>query len=202
MKRLLGTDIAGSYTFNPTAKTIEFRGLAENITLDNILLITNVSRNIIIYNFADVNKGEQSFSNNVLTLTYDTAGAGMASSDVLQIFLDVNSGSFDTKTTSTDDQIILLRRIVKLMESQAACDPAQRQRITLDAVTNGLVNANAIPVSQTSAANLLATVSIAAGQDVRAVTNLTTLAGYDQRLYSDWARQAYNTGIRSQLTFA
>jgi hypothetical protein len=116
--------------------------------LDNILLITNVSRNIIIYNFADVNKGEQSFSNNVLTLTYDTAGAGMASSDVLQIFLDVNSGSFDTKTTSTDDQIILLRRIVKLMESQAACDPAQRQRITLDAATATA----AVTVAQATAA--------------------------------------------------
>jgi hypothetical protein len=96
------------------------------------------------------------------------------------------------------------------MESQSAVDPAQRQRITLDAVTAGLANANAIPVSQTSAANLLATVSqssagsllatvnIAAGQTL---ANLTTLAGYDQRLYSDWARQAYSAGIRSQLTF-
>jgi hypothetical protein len=195
MKRLLGTDITGSYTFNPTAKTIEFRGLAENITLDNILLITNVSRNIIIYNFADVNKGEQSFSNNVLTLTYDTAGAGMAASDVLQIFLDVNSNSFDTKKTTTDDEIAMLRRIVKLMESQAACDPAQRQRITLDAATATA----AVTVAQATAANLNTTVSMAANQTL---TNLTTLAGWNQQMFADQARQAYNTGIRSQLTFA
>jgi hypothetical protein len=41
MKKLLGTDIRGSYTFNPAARTITFSGLASNISLENILLITN-----------------------------------------------------------------------------------------------------------------------------------------------------------------
>lgn len=39
MKQLLGTDTAGSYTFNPSAKTVTFSGLARAITLSNILLI-------------------------------------------------------------------------------------------------------------------------------------------------------------------
>jgi hypothetical protein len=99
---------------------------------------------------------------------------------------------------STDEALVLLRRMVKLMEQQAAVDTAQRQRITLDAVTAALPNANPIPVSQTTAGNLNATVSIAASQTL---ANLATLAGLDQRLYTDWARASYNSGIRSALTF-
>jgi hypothetical protein len=103
---------------------------------------------------------------------------------------------------STDEALVLLRRMVKLMEQQAAVDTAQRQRITLDAVTAALPNANPIPVSQSTAGNLNATVSIAASQTLATVTNLVTLAGLDQRLYTDWARAAYNSGIRSALTFS
>jgi hypothetical protein len=73
-----------NYTFNPTAKTITFNDYS-SINLERILLITNVTRNVIIYNFADPNKGG-SVSNNVLTLNYDTTG--MASTDKLQIFYD------------------------------------------------------------------------------------------------------------------
>lgn len=103
---------------------------------------------------------------------------------------------------STDEALVLLRRMVKLMEQQAAVDTAQRQRITLDAITTALPNANPIPVSQSTAANLNATVSIAASQTLATVTNLVTLAGLDQRLYADWARTSYNSGIRSALTFS
>jgi hypothetical protein len=41
-----------TYTFNKTAKTVTFSEYA-TIKLDGILLITNVTRNIIIYNFAN-----------------------------------------------------------------------------------------------------------------------------------------------------
>lgn len=80
---------------------------------------------------------------------------------------------------SLDDEVILLRRLLKLLESQAATDTAQRQRITLDAITSGLT---------------LTTVTT--------VSNAATLAGYNQQLFADWARTAYNTGIRSGLTFS
>lgn len=100
----------------------------------------------------------------------------------------------DPASSSLDDQVVLLRRIVKLLESQAAVDTAQRQRVTLDAITAGTV----LPTVTT--VTTVATVTTVTG--VTNVTNLGTLAGYDQRLYSDWARQAYNTGIRSALTFS
>jgi len=56
-----------------------------SITLDQILLITNVTRNIIIYNFADPTKGGY-LTGNILTLSATTTS--MLSSDRLQIFID------------------------------------------------------------------------------------------------------------------
>ena len=73
------------YTFNSTNKTVTFN-TKNVINLNNILLITNVTRNIIIYNFANPSLGG-TLSNNVLTLTYNTTT--MSSSDLLQIFLDL-----------------------------------------------------------------------------------------------------------------
>lgn len=96
-----------------------------------------------------------------------------------------------TQAGSVDDQIILLRRIVKLLETSAAADPQQRQRMTLDSITTGLTLGTITTVTGVT------TVST-----VTSVTNMTQLAGYDQRLYVDWARTAYNTGIRAALTFS
>ena len=126
MKRLLGTDISGSYTFNPAEKTVTFSGLSYTLTLANILLITNVTANTIIYNFADPATGETSFNNNVLTLTYNTAS--MNSTDVLQIYLDLESYE--------ESLAALLRRMNKLLESNAVVDNKLRQRVVLEAVGN------------------------------------------------------------------
>lgn len=56
-----------------------------SIILDQILLITNVTSNTIIYNFADPTKGGY-LTGNVLTLSASTTS--MLSSDSLQIFID------------------------------------------------------------------------------------------------------------------
>jgi hypothetical protein len=60
--------------------------------LNSLLLITNVTRNLIIYNFADPSLGATRSYNTTtdlttFTLTYDTSAA-MASSDILQIYID------------------------------------------------------------------------------------------------------------------
>jgi hypothetical protein len=124
MKQLLATDTPGSYTFDKTAKTVTFSGLRQSITLANILLITNVTANTIIYNFADSTKGAVSFNNNILTLDYDTSA--MANTDVLQIFLDLPSNE-----ESLHD---LLRRMNKLLESNATIDLYQRQKVVVEAI--------------------------------------------------------------------
>jgi hypothetical protein len=56
-----------------------------NIVLDQILLITNVTSNTIIYNFSDPTKGGY-LTGNILTLSATTTS--MLSSDRLQIFVD------------------------------------------------------------------------------------------------------------------
>lgn len=88
---------------------------------------------------------------------------------------------------ATEESVVLLRRIAKLMESQAATDPQQRQRVTIDAGT--------LPtVSTVTAVTTVATVT--------AVTNIAALNGWNQQMFADPARAAYNTGIRRWLSFS
>jgi hypothetical protein len=79
MKKLID-----NYTFNPTGKKITFNDY-DAIELERVLLITNVTRNEIIYSFADPSRGG-SVSENVLTLNYDTTG--MSATDKLQIWYE------------------------------------------------------------------------------------------------------------------
>lgn len=86
-----------SYTFDASAKTITFTGYG-SISLESVLLITNVTDNIIIYNFAAVGKGG-TVATNVLTLDYDTTS--MDDADDLQIFYDDTTISGDTTGLAT-----------------------------------------------------------------------------------------------------
>ena len=205
MKQLLATDTPGSYAFDKTAKTVTFSGLRQSITLSNILLITNVTANTIIYNFADSTKGAVSFNNNVLTLDYDTSS--MANTDILQIFLDLPSNE-----ESLHD---LLRRMNKLLESNATVDIYQRQKVVIEAVGNSRgtpAEANAsIPISGTismSGGNLI-TSQIAPNN----TSNPYTLASnpfvglvVEAPVHQLWrvandAQACYAQAIRSKLTF-
>jgi len=202
MKQLLGYDTSGTYTFNAAAKTITFSGLAQPITLANILLITNVTANTIIYNFADPTTGAASFTNNVLTLDYDTS-VSMNSSDVLQIFLDIES-----KDESLHD---LLRRMNKLLESNAVVDSQLRQRVTLDSLGPSTAITTTVPVSGTVTAtvgNLVATqlVSTSAGNPYTVASSSTGLI-MEGPVHQMWrivddARNCYASAIRSKLSFS
>lgn len=70
------------YAFNSAAKTITFTGKAA-VDLSRILIITNITDNIIIFNFADQAK-TGTVSGNVLTLDFDTLS--MSNGDILQIW--------------------------------------------------------------------------------------------------------------------
>lgn len=89
-----------NYTFNKTAKTITFTDYTA-IRLDGILLITNVTDGIIIYNFADATKGGTILTN-VLTLAYDTSS--MDNADKLLIYYD--DTSVEVATVEKQDEII------------------------------------------------------------------------------------------------
>lgn len=71
-----------SYTFDKTAKTVTSSDFSE---LEAIQLITNVTSNVIIYQFNNPSLGG-SLASTTLTLDYDTSA--MADSDKLMILLD------------------------------------------------------------------------------------------------------------------
>lgn len=73
------------YTFNKTTKEITFTGRVRPERIEQMLLITNVTRGEILYNFADKLRGG-SLNGKVLTLVWDTSA--MANDDKLQIFID------------------------------------------------------------------------------------------------------------------
>jgi len=78
-----------NYTFDASAQTIKIRG---RYLTRALILITNVTDNIIIYNFADAQAGATSVTydsdadETTITLVYNTAS--MSDSDELQILLD------------------------------------------------------------------------------------------------------------------
>ena len=88
-----------NYTFNATAQTVTFTDYT-TIRLESVLLITNVTDNVIVYNFADLGFGG-SVTDNILTLAYDTTG--MDDTDSLQIFYDDN----DVQPANTELQTTL-----------------------------------------------------------------------------------------------
>ena len=156
-----------NYTFNPVAKTVTFTDYA-SLDLSDVILITNVTDGTIIFNFASPNL-VGSVVANVLTLNYDTTA--MSSTDKLAIYLD------DAYTPSSDEALVLLRRMVKLMEPLATQDSAQRQRVTIDAMSGVTL------------------------PTVTTVSNLAGLGGVDPRFqFIDQARNAYANGIRANIT--
>jgi hypothetical protein len=208
MKRLVGTDIVGGYTFNPAAKTVTFTGLQYTITLANILLITNTTANTIIYNFADSTNGAVSFANNVLTLDYNTAS--MNATDALQIYIDVESYEESLAT--------LLRRMNKLLESNAVVDSRLRQKVVIEAIGTNLaapteVNAS-IPVSGTvtATANVnnavtATTFNNSAGNPYTLSTSQVVGLVSEGPLHQLWrvandAQACYAQAIRSKLSFS
>jgi hypothetical protein len=179
MKIIVGID-TGTYTFAPATRKITLSSIVSGnstltgLSLEQIILITNVTDNIILYNFADPALGG-SIASNVITVNYDTSS--MSSTDRLMIIVDVP----DTQ----EDLLRMLARLVKISESLGNVDTNNRQRVSVDYSPNLTVAtlttvANAVPVG-----------------------NVATLGGLDPRFNMiDQARTAYNTGIRNQLTWS
>ena len=156
------------YTFNASAKTVTFN-VTETVTLNRILLITNVSTNAIIYNFANPLQGGV-IANNVLTLDFDTTS--MSNSDSLQIFLDLyGSPSTETTSVSTNESIKLLRRLVKIAEPLAVQDSSQRQKVVVEGISGTTTIGNVSTLSNVDA----------------------------RFQFVDAARTAYATGIRAKI---
>ena len=213
MKKLLGTDAVGSYTFTPAANTITLSGLVQTMALQNFLLITNTTTNTIIYNFADSTTGAVSFNNNILTLDYNTSA--MLSTDRLQIYVDLPSYEENLHD--------LLRRMNKLLESNAVVDSKLRQRVTIEAIgSNNAAASTEVNATMPVSGTVSATASLVAltGNLTNAQTtcNLPTfpyalnsvnaiglvMEGPVHQLWrvANDAQACYASAIRSKLTFS
>lgn len=165
-----------NYSFNATSQQITFN-TTDVISLEDLLVITNVTDNVIIYNFADPTKGG-TISNNVLTLTYNTTG--MSNTDKIQIFLD------NTLSPASEESIQYLKKIVQLLTPSSIQDSAQRQRV-------------AVEVMPTTTVTGTVTSNIGTGT----LAGVTALGGVDARYqFTDAARLTYAQGIRRNLQFS
>ena len=128
-----------NYSFNAAAKTVTFN-TTDVITLEQLLIITNVTTNQIIYNFADPNAGG-AIVNNVLTLDFNTTS--MSSGDKLQIFLDnVLTPSSDETLHLVGEQTELMISITKLLEPSAVANSSGQQRVEVVTNPQTIVNHN------------------------------------------------------------
>lgn len=91
----------------------------------------------------------------------------------------ISSDQIANNQLASEESLILLRRMVKLLESNAVVDAANRQKINLETSTAQLTaNINGFSVTIPSIANM------------------------DHRQFIDIARNAYANGIRSKLDFS
>lgn len=188
MKTLVTT-----YTFDPTAKTITF---AKPYTLEQILLITNVTTNAIIYNFADPATGG-AIVGSVLTLDFNTTA--MSAEDKLQIFVDdittvqpIN-GTVTINNSSTvpipitgvqlDDIEFLLARLLNAFNSPQGYDKSQQRQRGTVVVESGTVT------------------TVSTVTTVNTVSNVSTVDTLQGRIHIYGANlSAWNDVVRSKIT--
>lgn len=120
------------YSFDPVAKTIRFNNLA-TVDQNRLLLITNATKNTIIYNFASPALGG-TISGNVITL--NTTTAGMDINDKLQIFYE------NDDTAASNEIIYHLKRISQSLRGAQNVDSSDRIRVALDVQSVGNFPAN------------------------------------------------------------
>jgi hypothetical protein len=163
-----------NYTFSASAKTVTLTEYS-SITLDDIILITNVTTGTIIYNFADPAL-TAIVTNNVITLAYNTTS--MSNSDKLAIYIDNES------SPASDEMLQAIYEMSRNLGVLAGARGVAADLRVVPSATTGLpvaqataanLNAN---VSQATAANLNAQVTIASGATLATLTNQTQIGGY------------------------
>ena len=168
-----------NYSFTASTGVIVLNDYT-SILHDGLLVITNVTSNIIIYNFADATKGGV-VTGNSINLTYDTSA--MSDTDSLQIWYD------DGLIVSTKEDDDRLNLIIRLLLQKAAESP-----VWLDIVNNCLRTNVIGNVSVVGTLTGVTTVSTVTGvTTVSTLSNQTNIGGYSAdmvttNLYdTDWA---------------
>ena len=175
-----------NYSFNAAARQITLTDYT-SVDLEALLLITNVTDNIIIYNFAEAGKGA-TITNNVVTLVFNTTS--MSNSDKLQIFIDDGESPATNSALETID--LLLSQLLKRSESLAVVDTSQRQRVVVE-------NALSIAASQLIRPVDLGSQSVYEINGVNAYVRYAAIPEVWRTM--EMARQSYQQCIRANLSF-
>lgn len=99
-----------NYSFNPATGVITFTDY-DSIKLENVLLVTNVTSNVMLYNFAVPALGG-AVTGNQLDLDFNTAA--MSSTDSLQIFYE------NGKTPASDELIEAMYELINRLSFLSA----------------------------------------------------------------------------------
>lgn len=168
MKKLVKT-----YTFNAAARQVVISD--EDLTdLSQFLLITDVTSNVIIYNFADSSRGG-AFSNGTLTLDYNTTAFN--NSDVLQIFIDVDEGNRVDLTELLQQGLAeIVHQLQAIRNDGGMADAAGRVRVAIESGNVG--------VSGT----------------ITTLTNLTNIGGQNGGLFNINGVNSAAQNLRNKIT--
>jgi cell division protein FtsX len=104
-----------------------------------------------------------------------------------------DSAPLPAVVSRTDDLVVMLSRIVKLLESNAVVDQQQRQRIALDTIPAGVTLPTVTTVTGVTTVTTVTTVT--------ALANATAIAGMDREQYINIAKSTYAQSIRARLEF-
>jgi len=193
-----------NYSFNKTTKQITFKDFTL-INLEGIYPIVNTTVGQVIYNPTKGVFGGTT-ADNILTLNYDTSL--MLNTDKLMIFYEDGRivPTADENALANENQTNwLLRRMVKMMESNTVVDSNSRQKVVVEALVGsslglpiyGPASGQQYPSTNVPTANAPAqSPSLVYWQPV-------WVGPVDQRWeITDRARTAYNLGIRNNLIFS
>lgn len=150
------------YGFDPDLGTIT---LSKAIGLESLLVITNVTRNTILYNFADPLKG-CTVVDTVITL--DTNTIGMLNTDTLQIFIDEPNTDFKSLAQDINDG---LSEMVHLIKAQRLTIPDTAGRTRVNIETGGTIGGVTTVTTVGTVSNQTAIGGIQPANMVMALTN-------------------------------
>ena len=192
-----------NYTFNAAAKQITFPGYS-TLSLASFLIITDTTVNQIIYNFADSTAGG-TVAGNVLTLTYNTTA--LSNTDALLIYYDdATIQARDASLQLMEGQNDLLRRMVKLMESQGTVDSSNRQRVSIDAstatVATSLASTTVTSITMPASTPIGSALTAQAGNSYPDSVNPYTLTSRAALLISEYpSGQEWRMADQAKATF-
>ena len=182
------------YTFNAATGQVVFTSIPTP-TIEQLLLIINVTDGIFLYNFADPLRGG-TFTANTLTLNWNTTA--MSNSDKLTIYYDQSE-----KDPLTENTFLMFKRLVKLMESNAVTDINNRQRIAVETISGtGLGTSVGGVAAGVPGPNVVTSYAPTTTGNSNTWQQVW-IGPVDQRWQIiDAARMNYDNSIRSHLTFS